>query len=334
MNIRFSHKKDGDYQPSARFVDLHPGTESFRDAVVKGLGASPKSLPSKFFYDERGSRLFDQICQLEEYYPTRTEMALMVGLAPELRTLVPEDAELVEFGSGSSRKVRILLDGVTTFAAYLSIDISGDYLKEMTSALAADYPALDVMAVCADYTQPIDLAHWESCPRPRVGFFPGSTIGNLNPEDAIEFLKNARRILGSGGSFIIGADLKKDVGLLEAAYNDAQGVTAEFNLNLLRRINNELGGDFNLDGFRHSAHYDAEYGRIEMHLVSERDQTVRVNGDAFEFRVGEAIHTENSHKYTIAEFQEIATAAGFTARKAWTDEDELFSIHYLEVSSD
>ncbi len=339
MNIPLSQQPGPGAQSGARFVDLHPGSESFRDAVIAGLGAEPKSLPSKFFYDQHGSKLFDRICQLEEYYPTRTEMALLAEIGPELRRLLPGSAELVEFGSGSSRKVRILLDSVATFAAYVSIDISGDYLREMTAALAGDYPALDVMAVAADYTRPIDLAHmerahWESCPRPRIGFFPGSTIGNLTADEAVAFLENARRILGPGGGFIVGADLKKDVRRLEAAYNDAAGVTAEFNLNLLARINRELGGNFDLAEFRHRAHYDASKGRIEMHLVSRRGQTVRVNGTCFTFRRGETIHTENSHKYTVAEFQEIAARAGFTARQAWTDSDDLFSVHYLEVPAE
>lgn len=322
---------------TARFVDLHPGHESFRDAVIKGLGARPKSLPSKFFYDERGSRLFEQICELEEYYPTRTEMALLADIGPELHDLLPRGAELVEFGSGSSQKVRILLDSTHSFDAYVSIDISGEYLKEMCNALAADYPALDVMAVCADYTRPIDMApidgaHWKGCSRPRVGFFPGSTIGNLTTDGAVEFLENARGILGAGGGFIVGADLKKDVAVLEAAYNDAAGVTAEFNLNLLARINRELGGDFDLKAFSHRAHYNADKDRIEMHLVSQRNQTAGIDGSSFDFAEGETIHTENSHKYTVRKFQEIAERAGFTARHAWTDKDDLFSIHYLEVS--
>ena len=334
MNIPLPIRDCAESWPTARYVDLQPSAESFLGAVIDGLGAEQKSLPSKFFYDERGSRLFDRICELPEYYPTRTEMALLADIAPELRALVPQGAELVEFGSGSTRKVRILLDTVAAFTAYVSIDISGDYLRQMASALACDYPALDVLAVSADYTQPIDLAHWEGCARPRVGFFPGSTIGNLTPQDAVAFLENARRILGPGGGFIVGADLKKDVGLLHAAYNDAEGVTAAFNLNLLVRINSELGGDFDLSAFRHRAHYDPDKGRIEMHLVSRRDQTARVNGHSFAFAEGETIHTENSHKYTVEEFQHIAERSGFTAQRAWTDENELFSIHYLEVSSD
>lgn len=334
MNIPLPMNTSTESWPTARYVDLRPSSESFLGAVIGGLGARRKSLPSKFFYDERGSRLFDRICELPEYYPTRTEMALMMDIAPELRALVPEGAELVEFGSGSSRKVRILLDAVAAFAAYVSIDISGDYLKQMASALACDYPALDVLAVSADYTQPIDLAHWEGCSRPRVGFFPGSTIGNLTPEDAVAFLENARRILGTGSGFIVGADLKKDARILHAAYNDAEGVTAAFNLNLLVRINSELGGDFDLDAFHHRAHYNQEKGRIEMYLVSDRDQTARINGHSFVFAEGETIHTENSHKYTVEEFQRIAERAGFIAQRAWTDENQLFSIHYLEVSSD
>lgn len=332
MNIPLATEACRGSESRAQFIDLHPSAESFLGAVISGLGAGRKSLPAKFFYDQRGSRLFDRICQLPEYYPTRTEMALMQDIGVELRALLPRGAELVEFGSGSSRKVRILLDAVASFAAYVSIDISGDYLRETASALALDYPVLEVMAVCADYTRPIDLAHWESCSRPRVGFFPGSTIGNLTPEDAIGFLRNARRILGPGGGFIVGADLKKDVAILEAAYNDKEGVTAEFNLNLLARINSELGGDFDLSAFRHRAHYNGEKGRIEMHLVSRRDQSAEVNGNRFDFVEGETIHTENSHKYTVADFQRIAARAGFTARKAWTDSENLFSIHYLEVS--
>lgn len=317
--------------PGAKFIDLEPSPETFLDSVLAGLSATPKTLPSKFFYDERGSLLFQQITTLDPYYPTRTETALLKQIAPELGALIPEHAELVEFGSGSTNKVRILLDTVGRFSAYVSIDISRTYLVDQANQLARDYPGLSVLAVCADYMAPLNLDDGRASDGSRVGFFPGSTIGNLTSTEAIGFLANAANILGPGAGFIVGVDLKKDRKILEAAYNDPQGITAAFNLNLLIRLNRELDADFDTAAFAHEAIYKEDAGRIEMHLVSQKDQFAHIGDRKFRFAQGESIHTENSHKYSIPEFQDIARAAGLNAVKFWTDPDQLFSIHFLRV---
>lgn len=318
--------------PKARFIDMEPDGESLLEAVEAGLGTAPKSLPAKFFYDQRGSELFEKICRLQEYYPTRTEMALLASLAPELRKLVPPGTQLVEFGSGSNDKVRILLEGVGHFDSYVPIDISGKYLRAQADELAADFPEIAVTAISADYTMPLELPpHTSEAPEARLGFFPGSTIGNMRRSEAIEFLKRASEILGSGAGFLIGADLKKDLAVLHAAYNDAEGITAAFNLNLLVRINRELGADFDLAQFRHEAFYDENEGRIEMHLLSLRDQIVRIGDKTFSFDKGECIHTEDSHKFELGEFRDMGFEAGLIPVAAWTDPDGLFSEHFFRV---
>ncbi len=314
------------------FIDLKPSSGSFLDAVVAGLSAPRKTLPAKFFYDERGSKLFEEITNLPEYYQTRTEMALLADIAPALKKMIPRGSKLIEFGSGSTEKVRILIDKVEQFNTYVPIDISRDYLKMEAKDLASDHPNLKIIAICADYTKPFPMPDGISGGSDCTGFFPGGTIGNMLPTEAAGFLRLAGSLLGRGAGFIIGVDLKKDPAILHAAYNDAKGVTAAFNMNVLLRINAELGGDFDLANFRHRALYNALESRIEMHLVSLADQVVSVGGTSFNFLKGETIHTENSYKYNVGEFQALAKSAGMEPVNAWWDDDWLFSVHFLQVS--
>lgn len=314
------------------FDDLAPEPDDFRSEIVGGLSGRPKTLPCKYFYDAKGSQLFDEICELPEYYPTRTEIALLNEISTDLARHIGPHAHIIEYGCGSVKKVRPLLDALDRPAAYVAVDISREHLLEAAQTLAADYPDIDVHAVCADFTKPFKVRPPIHYPKARrVGFFPGSTLGNFGPDDAHRFLARAADFLGSGGAMVIGIDLKKDEAILDAAYNDSKGVTAAFNLNLLSRINRELGADFEVAKFRHGAHYDAALGRVEMHLYSTADQTVRVDGSVFRFTEGESIHTENSHKYSIGDFRRMARKAGFEPTKVWTDSAQLFSIHYLTI---
>jgi dimethylhistidine N-methyltransferase len=314
----------------AAFQDLTPASEDFCDALREGLSSTPKTLPCKFFYDQRGSQLFDEICQLDEYYVTRTETRILADNAPEIASLMGENWHLVEFGSGSSIKVRILLDALGGRSIYTAIDISRDHLLESAERLAQEYPGLTVTAVCADYTRPFEFpAKPGSHP---VVFFPGSTIGNFTAEQAQQFLaQTADQLRPLGGSLLIGADLKKDITVLTAAYNDSKGVTAAFNLNLLMRANNELGATFDLSAFHHDAVYREDTGRMEMYIVSDRSQSVTIGDDVFEFAENETIHTENSHKYSISQFQEMGRSAGFDPTHVWTDDKDLFSLHYWKA---
>lgn len=311
------------------FHDYHPETGDVREEVLEGLRRQPKELSPKFFYDERGSELFAAITELPEYYPTRTELSILRERAGEIAKLLGPDCELIEYGSGNSTKVRILLDALEGQPTYVAIDISRDHLLASAEALAADYPDIDVIAVCADYTQPFPLPETRHHVNERAVFFPGSTIGNFPRSKAREFLRNTAAEVGEGGLLLIGVDLKKDPVRLEAAYDDAAGVTAEFNLNMLRRINEALDADFALDGFRHVALYNEDLGRIEMHLESLREQTVHVAGEAISFAAGERIHTESSHKFTVEQFQALAAECGFTSVHCWTDDEQLFSVHLL-----
>jgi len=313
------------------FHDLQPATGGFLEDVLAGLAKPQKELPPKYFYDARGSELFEAICELPEYYLTRTETGIMRDRAADMARQLGAGCALIEFGSGSGRKTRILIEAAAP-AAYLAIDIARDQLEATAAELARDFPALKVTAICADYSRPItlpQLAAPESLRR--VIYFPGSTIGNLTPAEARVFLRNARGLAGAGGGLLIGVDLKKDTALLNAAYNDTRGVTAEFNLNLLARINRELGAAFDLSAFRHFAYYNEALGRIEMHLVSTKAQSVTIGGGVFRFRLDETIHTENSYKYSIPEFQELGRGAGFTPVECWTDPERLFAVHYLGV---
>jgi dimethylhistidine N-methyltransferase len=302
----------------------------FERDLVQALAVKPHAISPKYFYDAEGSRLFDRICELPEYYPTRTELSILSTQAGEIARHMGPRAEIVEFGAGSLRKVRLLLDALEEPARYLPIDISGEHLVDAAAALKLDYPSLDVRPVVADYTQRLLLPAPSPGAGRRVGFFPGSTIGNFTPGEALHFLRNAAQVL-RGGALLLGADLIKDPAVLHAAYNDAQGVTAAFNLNLLVRANRELGADFELGRFAHSAFYNAPLQRIEMHVVSRRRQQVAVGGQRFELAEGESIHTENSHKFTIESLRALAQRAGFTAGPVWTDPQQLFSVHWLHA---
>ncbi len=313
-----------------QFHDSHPGLDSLREAVVAGLAARPRAIAPKFFYDQRGSELFDRICEQPEYYPTRTEMGILERAAGDIAELTGPDALLVELGSGASTKVRLLLESVRP-ATYLGVDISRDFLRDATERLAHDYPWLEVHAACADFSQSLELPPCTST-GPKLAFYPGSSIGNFEPADARLFLQRVRDCLGPGGALLIGVDLKKAPAILNAAYNDANGVTAEFNRNLLHRIRAELDADLDPQRFDHRAFYNTDAGRVEMHLVSRMDQTVRVDGHRFGFDRGETIHTENSYKYDVDEFQALAASAGFRSEAVWLDDRRLFSVHYLRLS--
>jgi len=304
-------------------------SDSFADHVIYGLGESPKWLSAKYFYDAAGSALFEEITRLPEYYPTRTELKILNDRAREISAFIPLAAALVEFGTGSTKKARILLDASPQISAYVPVDISAEFLAQEAASVRRDMPRIAVLPVAADFTRDFDLPV-QIRNRPRVGFFPGSTIGNFEPQDAAEFLRQAGRILGSGATMIVGIDLIKDEAVLNTAYDDAAGVTARFNLNLLTRMNRELGGDFDLSTFRHRAFYNAVDRRIEMHLESLRAQTVTVAGRTFQFRNGETVHTESSYKYTVESFRALATSAGWWPAAVWTDERHYFSIHALK----
>jgi L-histidine Nalpha-methyltransferase len=313
------------------FHDLAPGEESFRDAVLKGFAGSRKSIPCKFLYDARGSALFEEICHLPEYYPTRTEIAIIEDNAADIAAEMGPHSRLIEFGSGGSHKARILLAALDRPAAYVPVDISREHLREAAASVAADFPVLPVIAVCADYTAVFRLPPLSGPAGKRVGFFPGSTIGNFEPAAAERFLANCAHILGSSGEMIIGVDLKKDPAVLNAAYNDSAEVTAAFNLNLLVRINRELDGDLDIERFEHLAFYNATEGRVEIYIRSLADQRVRIAGQRFHFAGGELIHTEYSYKYAVAEFRALAARAGFRPVDTWTDPADLFSLHYFRL---
>lgn len=313
-----------------KLQDLEPSREEFRAAVLAGLRQTEKSLPCKFFYDAEGSRLFEKICELPEYYPTRTECRILKEHAGAIAAEIGPGARLVEFGSGAGVKIRLLLSALKQPTAYVPVDISRLHLLAAVSSLAKDFPHLAIAPICADYTLPFDLpSHSGAEPANTIGFFPGSTIGNFTPSEARAFLQSARLLLGPGSSMIVGVDLRKDAAVLVRAYDDAAGVTAAFNLNLLRRINRELMGTFELDQFSHRARWNDKLGRMEMHLVSRRAQTVDIGRDRFTFEKGETIHTENSHKYTIAQFQDLAREAGYAPQNVWSDPDRLFSVHLI-----
>jgi dimethylhistidine N-methyltransferase len=314
-------------QAALRYAPVEADSPFLHD-VIAGLTARPKRLPPKYFYDEAGARLFEEITALPEYYPTRCELAILREWAGDIARFFPEGSALIEFGSGSSRKVRIVLEAAPAIAAYVPVDISSEMLIQEAEELRRDHPRLAVLPVEADFTQPFvlpaavaGLAH--------TGFFPGSTIGNFEPHEACSFLRHAGRMLGNSATLIIGVDLIKDAGILNAAYNDAAGITARFNLNLLTRINRELNGSFDLATFSHHAFYNSERHRIEMHLASKKRQKVRVAGRVIEFRSGETIHTENSYKYSLESFSALARGSGWNPVAVWTDAGGNFSIHAL-----
>jgi dimethylhistidine N-methyltransferase len=307
-------------------IAQHHEKSEFEADVLEGLHATPKHIPAKYFYDAVGSDLFERITEVPEYYPTRCEMSTLRRYSPDIAKLIPTDAALVEFGSGSSKKARIVLDAAPKLAAYVPVDICGEMIEREADELRADFPQLKVLPVTADICKPFPLPAEAKAAPARIGFFPGSTIGNFEPHEAAAFLRNAGNILGEGASLIVGVDLIKSAEVLNAAYNDASGVTAKFNLNLLARINRELGGNFRLDMFEHHAFYNREKSRVEMHLASLKRQKVRVAGDTIDFRAGETIHTENSYKYSIESLGALARGVGWLPAGAWTDSLKYFSI--------
>lgn len=296
--------------------------------VLDGLRKPQKTIPSKYFYDERGSELFEEITKLEEYYPTRTETRILEENIEEIAGAVGEDSAIVELGSGNSTKTRLLLDHLEDISAYIPVDISEEYLMKTVRSLKEEYPELTIKPVCADYTKPFQIPPLEKSFEYYVIFYPGSTIGNFRPERAQKFLKTISRLLVPGGGMLVGVDLKKDREILEAAYNDARGVTAEFNLNMLVRLNRELNADFRIENFSHRAFYNEGKGRIEMHLVSEKEQEVHIQGQVIGFEQGETIHTENSYKYSPGEFEALV-GQWFDVKKVWVDDNRLFSMQYL-----
>ncbi len=323
-------------QPSlAFFVDLEPAVADFQASVIDGMGSTPKRLACKFFYDDVGLELFGKICETEEYYVTRTETALLRDIGPDLARLAGSECTVIELGAGSDLKIRLLLDALDRPAQYVPIDISHGPLQDGARAVARDYPALRVGAVCADFTAPMLLPDdaVTITRGGRLGFFPGSTIGNFSPDEAQAFLRGLHPLLGTGGALLIGVDLKKDPDRLDAAYNDADGYTAAFNLNILKRAAQELDVDIDPDQFEHYAFYNQAESRIEMHLRSLQQQSLRVGDRTFDLAQGELIHTESSYKYSLDGFTGVAEAAGYTALRHWTDAEKLFSIHYLTVAA-
>ena len=301
--------------------------------ILEGLAAPVKRISPKYFYDQRGSELFDEICNLPEYYPTRTEFEIMERRLPEIAALVGPRAAVIEFGAGSNAKARMLLEHLETPVAYVPVEISGEYLSEQAEALARDFPGLSVIPVVADFTKPFDLPEHPIAPERNIVFFPGSTIGNFTRAVARDLLAVMREEAKPGGALLMGVDLVKDERIVEAAYNDSRGVTARFNLNVLHHLNAGIGADFRPERFRHEAVYDAAHDRIEMRLVSLERQSVHIAGRTIEFAAGEHIVTEYSHKYSIGGFADLARQAGLEPAAAWTDANALFSVHYLTVPS-
>lgn len=301
--------------------------------ILEGLRGTQKTLPSKYFYDEEGSRLFERITRLEEYYPTRTELGILEERLPEIARRIGENAILIELGSGSSRKTRMLLDELPELAGYVPVDISGEYLAKVTEILDREYPDLMILPVSADYTRPMELPELRKGGCRYVFFYPGSTIGNFEPPQARDFMQSLSRVLKPGEGMLIGVDLqpgpKKPKSVIEAAYDDREGVTAAFNKNILVRINRELQGDFDPEAFDHRAFYNSEENRMEMHLVSRKDQRVTVAGETFVLRKGETIHTENSYKYSLEGFAALVRP-WFETEQVWTDRRDYFSVHYLK----
>jgi len=312
-----------------QFYDFEPEKDTFLEDVLQGLQQVQKELPSKYLYDHAGSQLFERICTLSEYYPTRTELAIMQKSMHEIIEILEPSCLLVEYGSGSSQKTRRLLDSLQQPAAYVPIDISKEHLLHSAVALAIAYPQLEVLPVCADYTSSFEIPVPIKPVRHIIGYYPGSTIGNFDPEPAKHFLRQIATTC-KGGGLLIGVDLKKDFNILHSAYNDQQGVTALFNLNLLTRLNRELHANFQLEHFQHYAFYNPRESRIEMHLESLKDQVVQIGEIEFVFKLGESIWTESSYKYTLNEFAQLALTAGFSVERVWTDAQGLFSVQYLK----
>ena len=316
-------------QNKITFHDYNPAVSDIRLDVINGLMQTPRAIPPKYFYDELGSQIFDRITLTQDYYPTRTEISILKNNAQEIATYLPNDCVLIEPGSGSCNKVMNFIDELKP-AMYVPVDISKHHLLASAENLAMQLPWLKIHAICADYTKNLNMSD-EVAKHNRVVFFPGSTIGNFHPEEVLQFLTAIIDVLGEQGQLLIGVDLKKDKQMLLRAYDDHEGITAEFNMNLLQRINNQLSADFDLDLWKHMSVYNEEDGRIEMHLESVCDQVVTIEQDEFYFAQQETILTECSYKYTVDEFVSLASEVGFSAKKVWLDDDQLFSVHLFEV---
>ncbi|MFW2404043.1 MAG: L-histidine N(alpha)-methyltransferase [Gammaproteobacteria bacterium] len=314
---------------SVSLLDLEPASHNDEQEIIEGLARDQKEVSPKYFYDEAGSQLFEEICEQPEYYPTRTELGIMREHIEEIATLIGPNASIIEFGSGASVKTRLLLEHAPELAAYVPVDISRDHLASTAETLAREFPDIEVLPVCADFTQPFELPIPSRMPERNVVYFPGSTIGNFSTREAVDLMKVMRAEAKDDGALLIGVDLEKPRGIVERAYNDAAGVTADFNLNLLARLNREHEADFDLDAFEHAAVYDEEHRRIEMRLISLDAQSVQVAGETFEFDEGEYIVTEHSHKYSLERFASMAAEAEFEQEKYWTDPADLFSVQYL-----
>ncbi len=314
-------------------IDERPGADVVRREVLEGLTAVPKTLPPKLLYDERGAQLFEEICEVDEYYLTRLELGLMRDHVDEMARQVGTHCRLVEYGSGAGVKTRLLIEHLVEPAGYVPIDIAKTQLAETATALSSEFPHLDVTPVCADFTSEFSLPIEPDPNERRVVYCPGSTIGNFHPAEARGLLRHAADVCGEGGGVLIGVDLLKSRAVLEQAYNDRDGVTAAFNLNLLRRINRELDADFDLSGFRHKAVFNEDAGRMEMHIESLVPQSVRVDDAVVEFEAGETIHTECSYKYRLDQFEDLAQSAGLDRQNVWTDSEGYFSVHFLTVES-
>lgn len=318
-----------DFDGATTLIDLKPNNKQFLQDVMSGLKSSPKSLPCKYLYDQRGSELFDEICELDEYYLTRAEDEIIKRHAREMAVQLGAGVQLVEYGSGSSTKTRALLDELIEPAAYVPVDISREHLDNTAQALSEVYRHIEIMPVCADFTKPFALPSPRKTPTHAAVFFPGSTIGNFMRAEVLLMLSQIADMCGRGGGLLIGVDLQKDIDVIESAYNDSQGITAEFNLNLLQHINRELDGDFDLEKFEHRAIYDHVENRVEISLASLCDQDVTICDELVRFDEQEQIITEYSHKYTIEDFAKLAAEVGLTLRKSWTDENELFALLHL-----
>ena len=311
-----------------------PESADFLAGVITGLSSNPRTIPCKYFYDERGAELFQKICELPEYYVTRTEIDILDRCRADIASQLGPNIELIGLGTGAGTKTRILIEALKNPAVYIPVDISKKQLRQSTALFRKIFPKLEILPVCADYLQPVVLPSPRHKPARNVVYFPGSTIGNFEPDEAVEFLRRIANVCRGGGGLLIGADLKKDTHVLEAAYNDKAGVTAQFNLNLLGRINRELGADFDLGQWRHRAIYNATAGRIEMHLISETDQFVHFNEHRFHFRRGEKIITEYSYKYAPEEFAALAAKVGFNFVRMWTDDARLFGVFYFVTATE
>jgi dimethylhistidine N-methyltransferase len=317
------------YSNRTAVLDLEPAKSDFLSEVVDGLSSRPRSLPCKYFYDATGAELFQKICELPEYYPTRTELQILDRYSNEISALLGRGVELIGLGTGAGTKTRLLLEGLEKPAAYIPVDISKKQLEESTVWFRERFPDLEVLPVCADYLEPFELPSPTRKPARKVVYFPGSTIGNFELGAAAEFLRRIAQQCGRGGGLLIGVDLQKERNVLERAYNDSAGVTAQFNLNLLARANRELDADFDLKHWRHLAVYNSREGRIEIYLLSDSDQTVHIQDREFHFQAGERILTEYSYKYTPDSFAALAQSAGFDFQKMWTDESRLFGVFYF-----